>query len=128
MAQPLSSEDLLTALQKLETPELERIVSRLIGLKAERAAPHLPQKESELLLKINQGLPDDVARRYRDLIDRRRAGVLHPGEHEELLRLTDQAEGLEADRLGHLAELARLRGTSLSALMEELGIQPAPDA
>jgi len=128
MAQPLSSEDLLTALQKLETPELERIVSRLIVLKAERTAPHLPQRESELLLKINQGLPDDVARRYRDLIARRRAGVLHPEEHAELLRLTDQAERLEADRLGHLAELARLRGTSLRALMEELSIQPAPDA
>ena len=50
------------------------------------------------------------------------------GEHEELLRLTNQVEGLEADRLAHLAELARLRRTSLTALMEELGIQPAPDA
>jgi hypothetical protein len=128
MAQPLSSEDLLTALQKLETPELERIVSRLIVLKAERIASHLPQRESELLLKINQGLPNDVSRRYRDLIARRQAGTLDAGEHEELLRLTNQVEGLEADRLAHLAELARLRRTSLTALMEELGIQPAPDA
>jgi hypothetical protein len=128
MAQPLSSEELMHALQELETPELERIVSRLIVLKAERTAPHLPQKESELLLRINRGLPDGVAQRYRELIARRRAGVLSPGEYEELLRLTDQAEGLEADRLAHLAELARLRHTSLTALMDELGIQPAPDA
>ncbi len=90
--------------------------------------PHLPQRESELLLRINQGLPDDTARRYRDLISRRRTGTLSPEEHEELLRLTDRAEVLEADRLAHLAELARLRHTSLSRLMEELGIQPATDA
>ena len=127
MAQPLSSEELLHALQELATPELEQIVSRLIVIKAERTAPHLPQRESELLLRINQGLPDD-AWRYRDLIFRRRAGTLSSEEHEELLRLTDRAEVLEADRLAHLAELARLRHTSLSCLMEALGIQPAPDA
>jgi len=125
---PISSEDLLKALQKLETPELDRIVSRLIALRAERTAPHLPQRETELLLKINQGLPDPLARRYQELIARRRADALAPEEREELLRLTDQAEGLEAERLTHLAELARLRHTSLPALMEELGIHPAPDA
>jgi hypothetical protein len=125
---PLSSEDLLNALQKLETPEFERIVTRLIVLKAERTAPHLPQRETELLLEINQGLPGDVARRYRELIAKRRAETLTPREHEELMRLTDQAENLEAERLTHLAELARLRHTSLTALMEELGIQAAPDA
>lgn len=128
MAQPLSSEDLLQALQELETPELERIVSRLILLKAERTSPHLPQRESELLVKINEGLPENVGQRYRDLRTRRRAGVLTPGEHDELLRLTDRAEGLEAERLAHLAELARLRHTSLPALVEELGLKPAPDA
>jgi hypothetical protein len=128
MAQPLSSEELLHALEDLATPELEQIISRLIVLKAERTAPHLPQRESELLLRINQGLPDDTTRRYRELISRRRTRSLSPEEHEELLRLTDRAEALEADRLVHLAELARLRHTSLSRLMEELGIQPAPDA
>ena len=128
MAQPLSSEELLHALQELATPELEQMVSRLILLKAERTAPHLPPRESELLLRINQGLPEDAARRDRDLISRRKAGTLSPEEHEELLHLTDQAEVLEAGRLSHLAELARLRHTSLSRLMEELGISPAPDA
>lgn len=87
-----------------------------------------PLSSAELLLKINQGLPDDVARRYRELIAKRRVGALNPGEREEILRLTDRAESLEANRLAHLAELARVRRTSLAALMEELGIQPVPYA
>lgn len=125
---PISSEDLLDALQKLETPELERIVSRLIVLKAERTAPHLPQRETELLMKINRGLPNEVSRRYRELIGKRRSASLTSEEHQELLSLTQTAEDLEAERLGYLSELARLRHSSLPRLMEELGIRPTPDA
>jgi hypothetical protein len=54
------------------------------------------------------------------LIARRRAEALTPSEHEELLFLTNQAEQLEAERLARLAELARLRHTSLPILMEDL--------
>ncbi len=64
--------------------------------------------------------------RYYELMDKRRAGNLTPEEYRELLRLTDMAEEIQARRIQDLVELARLRGTSLSALMEELGLKPAP--
>lgn len=54
---------------------------------------------------------------------KRQAEILTPEEHSELLHLTEQIEKLQAQRMEYLAELARLRGTSLTALMKNLGIQ-----
>jgi hypothetical protein len=99
-------------------------VWQVLSLRAERGAPVLPAAESELLLKINRPIPDDLQRRYDELIARRDARTLTPEEHEELLGLTDQVELLEADRMGHLIELAQLRQIPLEALMKQLGLQP----
>jgi hypothetical protein len=122
----LSSEDLLKAMEKLETSELERFVSLLLDLKARRTAPSLPSREAELLAKINQGLPEALMSRYHGLIGKRRAGTIDADEYAELLRLTDEVEVLNAQRIENLADLARLRGTSLSALMNQLGIIQTP--
>jgi hypothetical protein len=119
----LSSDDLLKAMEKLETPELERFVSLLLDLKARRSAPSLPSREAELLAKINQGLPAALTSRYHELIDKRRAGTIGADEYEELLRLTDEVETLHAQRIENLADLARLRGVPLAGVMQQLGIQ-----
>lgn len=124
----LSADELLTAIQRLDMREIEQLLSRIFQLKAELSAPNLSSSETDLLLQINRGLPEDEAHRYRELMDKRRAGMLTPSEYQELLRLTETAEALQARRVRSLAELARLRGTSLSALVEELGLQPSPDA
>ena len=86
---------------------------------------NLPPRETELLAKINQSLPEWDARRYQALMGKRRAETLTPEEHRELLRLTDAAEIIQAERIQHLTELARIRATTLDALMEELGLYPA---
>ncbi|MFB2919107.1 MULTISPECIES: hypothetical protein [Aerosakkonema] len=49
----LSSEDLLKAVEQLSQPDLERFVSQVIALQAQRKATKLPANEAELLLKIN---------------------------------------------------------------------------
>ena len=119
----LSTEELLKAVGQLSLPDLERFVGQVIVLQAQRKAPSLPQTEAELLLKINQGIPADIQHRYNELIAKRKAETLTPEEHSELLRLTEQVEKLEAQRVEYLAELARLRRTSLTALMASLGIR-----
>jgi hypothetical protein len=119
----LSSDDLLKAVGQLSLPELEQFTWQTLAIQAQRRAPHLPQTESELLLKINRGVPPDVQKRYEELIAKRRAEALTPDEYQELLRLTNRVEKIEARRVEHLAELARLRQTSLPALMKELGIR-----
>jgi hypothetical protein len=71
------------------------------------------------------GLSNEVADRYRTLLNPRRSGTLTPTEYQELLQLTDEIERLQAERIQYLAELAQLRGKPLRALMEELGIRPS---
>ncbi len=78
--------------------------------------------ESELLNKIYQGVPVKIQQRYNELIARREIGILSEDEYGELLHLTDQIEKLDAERLEHLAALALLRRTSLTSLIQKLGI------
>jgi hypothetical protein len=85
----------------------------------------LPPGEAELLQKVNLGLSDDVWARYHALLARRRAEVMSPEEHAELVLLSDQVEEANARRMGHLLDLARLRGTTLDGLMSQLGINGA---
>ena len=119
----LRTEELLRAVGQLSQPDLERFVSQVIALRAQRQAPSLPQTESELMLKINEGVPPDLQKRYSRLIQKRRAETLTPNEHAELVRLTKQIEDLEARRVESLAQLARLRHTTLVALMKQLHIR-----
>jgi hypothetical protein len=120
----LSTDELLKAADQLSQSELEQFALQVMALRAQRRAPSLPQAEAELLLKINQGVPSEIQRRYDELIGKRRAESLTSDEYEDLLRLTDQIEKLEARRMEYLAELARRRRTSLAELMGNLGIRP----
>jgi len=120
----LSPEQLLSAARQLPRREFDRFVERVLSLRAERAEPVLPAAESELLLKINHPVPDDLLHRYDELIARRDTRTLTAEEHEELLRLTDQVELLEAERMRLLIELAQLRQITLDELMGQLGFQP----
>jgi hypothetical protein len=120
----LPFDELLKAIEQLNLADLERLLSQVLALQAQRKAPNLSKTETELLLKINQGLPVHVQQRFDELVTKRQAETLTVEEHQELLRLTDQIEKSDARRVQYMAELARLRGLSLTALMEELGITP----
>ncbi len=119
----VSPEDLFKGVEQLSLPELEHFVSRIIALQAQRKSPSLPHDEAKLLLKINQGLPFDTQKRYDELVAKRKAETLTPEEHQELLGLIDRIEKSDAERIKHLVDLARLRGTSLTVLMQDLGIR-----
>ena len=122
----LSSAQLLQAVELMPSEELDEFVERILLLHAQRSATHLKHTESELLLQINRGIPPELRERYEVLSAKRQAETLNSEEYAELLRLTGQIEQLDAMRLTALAELARLRQTSLAELMQTLGIQP-PD-
>lgn len=119
-----STEQLLGAIDQLDASELRPFVSRVVARAARRIAPSLPPKESDLLQRINRGLPADLDQRSRDLVAKRRSETLSPSEHEELLKLTDDIEKWQAERVGLLVKLAELRGMSLPDLMDDLGIEP----
>ena len=81
-------------------------------------------RESKLLTKINQGWSEDHWLRYRELLKLRDDRELSKDSHDELLLLTAELEGINARRIGYLAELAKIRGIKLPELMKELGINP----
>lgn len=98
----------------------------------ERFAQHrgrvnrLSASESDLLRQINAGLDPERWERFHALLAARRAAALTADEHTELIALTNEIEEMNARRIGCLAQLARVRGTSLPALMDDLGLQPPP--
>jgi hypothetical protein len=122
----VSLDELLAAAGQLTLPDMEQFVARLLALRAQRRAPSLPAEEAELLRAINQCVPAELRDRYEVLIARRRADTLTQEEYQELLRLTEQVEAADAERLSHLASLSRLRGVPLVAVLESLGIR-APE-
>ena len=122
----IETEQLLHAALQLPRVELEQLVTRLLMLSIQQDTPHLTQAESELLLKINQGLPPATQQTLDELIAKRQTQTLTPEEHQELIRLTASIEQADAERLQYLLELAALRNLSLDALTRQLGIHPVP--
>jgi len=108
----------------LNKHEIEQFVSQVINLRAQRLVHRLSQAEAQFIMKINQGLPAEVKKRYDELVDKRRDESLSSEEYSELLRLSNQIENLEAKRMQSLSELARYRKVSPTELMKNLGIQP----
>ena len=119
----LSSEELLKAVEQLSLPEFEQFASQIIAIQAKRRTSILPQKEAELLTKINQGIPPETQKYYQQLIAKREAETLKETEYNRLLTLSEEIEKIEAKRLENLVELANIRGISLVDLMENLGIK-----
>ncbi len=123
---PKELEDNLRAKARVAGMDIHQFIERLLRKEAHIEESHqvqLPKDEAELLKKINLGLSKEEWERYYGLIEKREAETLTQSEHEELIQLSDKIEEANANRIRFLADLALLRGISLSALMEELGIQ-----
>ncbi len=86
------------------------------------------RSESDLLEEINQGFPEEIWRRYRELVAKRQDETLSAEEHTELIAMIDRVEIANARRIECLAELANRRQVPLRELMAEMGIQPTADA
>ena len=88
-----------------------------------RAAPtRLSPGESKLLKRINSSLSAIEWERYRILLAKRDAEELNRREQAELVALSDEIEEANARRMKAVAELARLRKTTVPALTESLGL------
>lgn len=121
----LSKEDLLQAVEQLTNTEIEEFMVNLIAFRAKKRSNNLSNKETELLLKINEVLDKNIQEKYQLLITKRQKEELNNNEYEELLTLTELIEKHQNKRLKYLVELSNLRGCSLEKLMDELEIKPA---
>lgn len=123
----VSVDVLVKAAEQLSEAELHQFTSKVLALNAKRTSPSVPRQEAELLLHVNSHLPDDIQRRYDELIVKRDAETLTTEEHTELLRLTQRVEAFDVARLKALSTLASRRGVTLSVLMRQLEIEPLVD-
>jgi hypothetical protein len=119
-----STEQLLKEIEQLPQPELEIFVDQVLKLRAQRQVPHLSASESELLLKINQSIPEPLQQQFEHLVMKRQQLTITDAELAELIKITDCIEALNVERIQSLAELARSRNQSLTQVMQNLGIQP----
>ena len=88
--------------------------------------PTLSQAETDLLMKINEGLPEKVQLRYHELLQKSVAENLSEKELEEFQQLIPLVEAKSAERLTHLVQLADLWQTSVPDVMQRLDINPPP--
>ena len=119
----LDFEEVLNGVAQLKANELEQFADQVLALRARRRAPALPKAEADLLQKINQGLPAEQWHRYEQLNDKLHEETITPEEHGEFLELVDRIELADAERVGHLTELANLRGVSFDSLVDQLGLR-----
>jgi len=120
----ISTEQLLQAVERLPASELDAFVSKVNALRARRAAPRLSSDETALLLQINRGrLEPEEQARFDALVTRRQDATISPEELQELIQMTDAIEQRDVERLKALRDLARLRSTTVPALMDALGIR-----
>jgi hypothetical protein len=122
----LTTEDLLAAIEQLEPADVENLSRRILHLQASRKAPHLSEREAELLCEIYRDKRPGFQERFDNLNAKRASFALTPEEHNELLRLIDESEAFTVRRLEALVELAHLRQISLERLMKELGLKASP--
>jgi antitoxin component of RelBE/YafQ-DinJ toxin-antitoxin module len=110
------------------TPDtyIMRLLQR--DLQTHTAPARLSPEESKLLKKINFSLSAIEWERYRLLLAKREAESLTGSEQAELVALSDQIEEANARRMKAVAELARLRKTTVPALVETLGLSSSAHA
>ncbi len=121
----LTIDDLVLAVEKLPTEELTRFVRRVVAIQARRGAALLIDEEEQTLLEAIKGrlATHDAQERLDVLREKSREGALTSAEQAELLSFVQQVESRDLARVEALAALARKRGTTVSALMHELGLE-----
>ena len=115
--------NLLDAVKKMTTEEFDAFLEEAASVRSAGRTTKLSKRESHLIQRINRGLPSDVRERFAFLTNRQKKGRLTHTEHQELLRLTHEAESQDADRAAALVELAKIRHVPVRVLMKQMGIE-----
>jgi hypothetical protein len=118
----LEPESLLEAVSQLPNEEFEQFLCRVVALRGR--SDELPNRESELLLKITQGLPAKTWEEYQMLREKKEKDELAPEDEQRIFDVVERLENHTADRVRWLSELAGLRNQSVTELMRTLEIEP----
>ena len=115
----VTTENLLNAVVQMPESEFNRFVENARKLRQNgENKKKISPAEADLLHKISNIYPADKRRRYNELYARFKDENLAKGEYEELLKLNNEFEMLDAERIGLIGELAKLRGQTLTQVMD----------
>ncbi|MEZ4887776.1 MAG: hypothetical protein R3E32_23805 [Chitinophagales bacterium] len=117
----IQNEDLLGDLQSF-------LAAKKREYKTSQPIHSLSKKESKLLIKINEGLPNSLQSKYVELNQKLVEEKLTPIEHQELLQLIPHVEAKQVERLSYLIQLAQLWETTVDEVMNRLEINTPPVA
>jgi len=111
------------SIAELNSNDLDNLLLQIKKIKYKHFPTVLSNDESELLKKINAGLPNEIHRRYLALRSKRQKETLNQKEHDELIMLTGTIEEYDVQRLQWLIELAKLRNVTLNEVVKQLGLK-----
>ncbi|OFX26216.1 MAG: hypothetical protein A2033_02750 [Bacteroidetes bacterium GWA2_31_9] len=111
------------SLANLNINELEQVMHQIIGLRKDKISNILSDYETELLKKINEGIPDIIHKRYKNLINKKRKNILNDKDYYELLDLTSYFESKNVYRLSFIIELAKLKNLTLDEVIQHLDLK-----
>jgi predicted transcriptional regulator len=112
------------SLNSLNISELEDVMQKILGLRKEKLPTVLSEIETDLLKKINIGVPAIIQKRYDKLLKSKQKETLSDIEYEELIEISSYIENHDNQRLVALIALAQYRNQSLDELLVALDIKP----
>lgn len=118
---PVSNQllQLLKNVKMLETPVLESFMDEVSLIPARRKTPSLSKQETELMQRINYGVPIAVRERQKILSLKNRYENLTQAEYQELIQLSTQIEESDVVRIQSLITLAQLKNTTVIQFLQE---------
>jgi predicted P-loop ATPase/GTPase len=113
--------DLLNSISGIEDTSILLELQTFLDEKTQRPKTK-QEKETDLLLKINEGLDVELQERYLELSQKSVDENLIESEHQEFLVLIEVTETKAVQRLKYLIELSKLWNISVGKTMERLQI------
>jgi hypothetical protein len=103
--------------------ELNQVMNKVMRLRKQKLPTVLSKVETELIRKINKGLPLDIQKRYDFLLIKKKAQELSNEEYAELLEITSFSEQFNVQRLESVVELSKIRNKPFDELILKLGLK-----
>ncbi len=103
--------------------ELNSLMTKVAQLRKQKLPTVLSHLETDLLRKINEGLPDDVQKRYNYLLEKKENATLNDKEYKELLKITKYSENINVQRVENVIKIAKIKNKTYDEIIEELELK-----
>ncbi|MEZ5039823.1 MAG: hypothetical protein R2828_08025 [Saprospiraceae bacterium] len=118
--------ELIKMITEIQSEKLLGNIKDFISQAEKKQIKSLSKRESDLLLAINEGIPEEMHTRLLALQTKQKKHSLSLNEQQELHSLIDAVEELDGRRLENMLSLSKLWDISLDQLRLRLDIK-APD-